>query len=101
VIFALHLLGASSIMGSINIIVTILNMRAPGMTLDEDAHVCLDMVDHGLLVDRCDACVGWCNHHDARQTVISGPPSLIPPVAVTRSCTSTSSGSSVTQRCTS
>ncbi|MDB5900831.1 MAG: ctaD [Ramlibacter sp.] len=32
-IFAIHLLGASSIMGSINIIVTILNMRAPGMTL--------------------------------------------------------------------
>ncbi|MBX3622039.1 MAG: cytochrome c oxidase subunit I [Rhizobacter sp.] len=32
-IFALHLLGISSIMGSINIIVTILNMRAPGMTL--------------------------------------------------------------------
>lgn len=32
-IFSLHLLGASSIMGSINIIVTILNMRAPGMTL--------------------------------------------------------------------
>jgi cytochrome c oxidase subunit 1 len=32
-IFALHLLGASSIMGSINIIVTILNMRAPGMSL--------------------------------------------------------------------
>ena len=32
-IFALHLLGASSIMGSINIITTILNMRAPGMTL--------------------------------------------------------------------
>ncbi len=32
-IFSVHLLGASSIMGSINIIVTILNMRAPGMTL--------------------------------------------------------------------
>ncbi|MEY3490110.1 MAG: hypothetical protein RL655_1678, partial [Pseudomonadota bacterium] len=32
-IFALHILGASSIMGSINIIVTILNMRAPSMTL--------------------------------------------------------------------
>src|SRR5471032_798062 len=32
-IFALHIMGASSIMGSINIIVTILNMRALGMTL--------------------------------------------------------------------
>ena len=32
-IFALHILGASSIMGSINIITTILNLRAPGMTL--------------------------------------------------------------------
>ncbi len=32
-IFAIHLLGISSIMGSINIIVTILNMRAPGMTM--------------------------------------------------------------------
>jgi len=32
-IFALHVMGASSIMGSINIIVTILNMRAPGMSL--------------------------------------------------------------------
>ena len=32
-IFALHLLGASAIMGSINIIVTLWNMRAPGMTL--------------------------------------------------------------------
>lgn len=31
VIFAVHLLGISSIMGSINIIVTVLNMRAPGM----------------------------------------------------------------------
>ncbi|AKJ30252.1 cytochrome c oxidase subunit I [Caldimonas brevitalea] len=32
-IFALHIMGASSIMGSINIIVTVLNMRAPGLTL--------------------------------------------------------------------
>jgi cytochrome c oxidase subunit 1 len=32
-IFSLHLMGASSIMGAINIIVTILNMRAPGMKL--------------------------------------------------------------------
>jgi cytochrome c oxidase subunit 1 len=32
-IFAIHILGMSSIMGSINIITTILNLRAPGMTL--------------------------------------------------------------------
>jgi cytochrome c oxidase subunit 1 len=32
-IFAVHLLGMSSILGAINIITTILNMRAPGMTL--------------------------------------------------------------------
>ncbi|MDK2124001.1 cytochrome c oxidase subunit I [Parachitinimonas caeni] len=32
-IFAIHIMGISSIMGAINIIVTILNMRAPGMTL--------------------------------------------------------------------
>ena len=32
-ILSLHILGISSIMGSINIIATIMNMRAPGMTL--------------------------------------------------------------------
>jgi cytochrome c oxidase subunit 1 len=32
-IFAVHLMGASSIMGAINVIVTIMNMRAPGMSL--------------------------------------------------------------------
>jgi len=31
-IFAVHIMGASSIMGSINIIATIINLRAPGMT---------------------------------------------------------------------
>ncbi len=31
-IFSVHLLGLSSIMGSINIIATVMNMRAPGMT---------------------------------------------------------------------
>jgi len=33
VIFSLHLAGASSIMGAVNFITTIFNMRAPGMTL--------------------------------------------------------------------
>src|SRR5690606_28402210 len=33
VIFAVHMMGISSIMGAINVIATILNMRAPGMTL--------------------------------------------------------------------
>jgi cytochrome c oxidase subunit 1 len=32
-IFAVHLMGISSIMGAINVIATVLNMRAPGMTL--------------------------------------------------------------------
>ena len=32
-IFAVHIMGASSIMGAINIIATIMNLRAPGMTL--------------------------------------------------------------------
>lgn len=32
-VFSVHLLGISSIMGAINIIATIFNMRAPGMTL--------------------------------------------------------------------
>ncbi|MDT0634232.1 cytochrome c oxidase subunit I [Spectribacter hydrogenoxidans] len=32
-IFAIHMMGISSITGAINVVVTILNMRAPGMTL--------------------------------------------------------------------
>jgi len=32
-IFAVHMMGISSIMGSINVIVTLMNMRAPGVTL--------------------------------------------------------------------
>ena len=32
-IFAIHMMGISSVLGAINIIVTILNLRAPGMTL--------------------------------------------------------------------
>ena len=54
-IFAIHIMGASSIMGSINIITTILNMRAPGMTLMKMPLFVLDLADHRLPADRGDA----------------------------------------------
>ncbi|HOX68540.1 MAG TPA: cytochrome c oxidase subunit 1 [Burkholderiaceae bacterium] len=44
-IFGIHMLGVSSILGSINVIVTILNMRAPGMTLMK-----MPLFAHGFLV---------------------------------------------------
>jgi cytochrome c oxidase subunit 1 len=44
-IFAVHMLGVSSILGSINVIVTVLNMRAPGMTLFK-----MPLFAHGFLV---------------------------------------------------
>ena len=62
-IFAIHILGVSSIMGSINIIATVMNMRAPGMT-HEDADVRLDLVDHRLFVGCCDARFGRCSNDD-------------------------------------
>ena len=34
VIFSLHLAGISSILGAMNFITTIINMRAPGITFD-------------------------------------------------------------------
>ena len=39
-IFSLHLAGASSILGAMNFITTILNMRAPGMTLNKMPLLC-------------------------------------------------------------
>jgi cytochrome c oxidase subunit I len=62
VIFAIHLMGISSIMGAINIIATILNMRAPGMSL---LNMRMDVVDHRLPVDRGDASTGLGSHHAA------------------------------------
>ena len=35
VIFSLHLAGVSSILGAINFITTILNMRAPGVSFNK------------------------------------------------------------------
>jgi cytochrome c oxidase subunit 1 len=39
-IFAVHLMGVSSIMGAINVIVTLMNMRAPGVSLLKMALFC-------------------------------------------------------------
>lgn len=33
-IFSLHLAGASSILGAVNFISTVINIRAPGITMD-------------------------------------------------------------------
>ena len=63
-IFAIHILGASSIMGSINIITTILNMRAPGMTLMKMPLFVLDLADHRLPADRGDAGARRRGHDD-------------------------------------
>jgi len=49
-IFSVHLLGISSILGSINIVVTILNMRAPGMTLMKMPIYAWAMLFTGLLL---------------------------------------------------
>ena len=38
----LQITGIASLTGAINLIVTIINMRAPGMTLHEDADLHLD-----------------------------------------------------------
>ncbi len=83
-VFAVHLMGASSIMGAINVIVTIMNMRAPGMTLAENAAVRLDLADHRLPADRGDARAGRCGDHAAHRSLTLAPASSMPPVAATR-----------------
>jgi cytochrome c oxidase subunit 1 len=49
-IFAVHILGMSSIMGSINIVTTILNLRAPGMTLMRMPMFCWTWLITGFLL---------------------------------------------------
>ena len=49
-IFAVHLMGASSIMGAINIVTTILNLRARGMTLMRMPMFCWTSLAANMLI---------------------------------------------------
>ena len=54
-IFAVHIMGASSIMGSINIITTILKHESTWNDFHEDAFVYLDLADYCLSSNCCNA----------------------------------------------
>ena len=100
IIFAMHILGASSIMGSINIIVTILNMRAPGMTLMKMPMFAWTwLITAYLLIAVMPVLAGAITMTLTDRHF--GTSFFNPLVVVTLSCTSTFSGSSVTPRCTS
>jgi cytochrome c oxidase subunit 1 len=60
----MHIMGARSIMGSINIIVTILNMRAPGMTLMKMPLFCWTWLITAYLLIAVHARAGRRHHHD-------------------------------------
>ena len=57
-------MGASSIMGSINIIATVLNMRAPGMTLMKMPMFVWTWLITAFLLIAVMPRVGWRSHHD-------------------------------------
>ena len=68
-IFAVHLLGISSIMGAINIIATVFNMRAPGMTFMRLPLFVWTWIITCISVDCLHACFGWCGDHVAHRQV--------------------------------
>lgn len=98
-IFAIHLLGISSVLASINIIVTLLNMRAPGMTLMRMPIFCWTwLVTAFLLILVVPVLAGGVtmllfDRH-------FGTSFLMPPVVGTRYCSSTCSGFSATRKST-
>src|ERR1700710_1063312 len=52
-IFALHLSGISSMLGAMNIVTTILNMRAPGMTLHKMPLFAWAMLMQSIIIILC------------------------------------------------
>ncbi len=63
-IFSVHIMGASSIMGSINVVVTIMNMRAPRRRLNENAFVRMVMANYRIFINCSDASSCWCCNND-------------------------------------
>ena len=83
-IFAIHLMGASSIMGAINIIVTIMNMRMKGMSLLHMPLFVLDLADHGLSADRGHAGARGRGDDAAHRSFLRHHASSAPRAAATR-----------------
>ena len=93
-ILSIHLAGASSILGAINFITTIFNMRAPGMTLAQDAAVCLVGSGDGLPARAVAAGSRRRHHHAADRPQFRHDLLRSGTAAAIRCCSSISSGSS-------
>jgi cytochrome c oxidase subunit 1 len=99
-IFAIHILGVSSIMGSINIIATVMNMRAPGMTyMKMPLFVWTWLITAFLLVAVMPVLAGAVTM--MLMDIHFGTSFFSAAGGGDPCCSSTSSGSSVTPRCTS
>ena len=56
-IFAIHFMGLSSIMGAINISSNNFKYESARNDINEDAVICLDLVNYSIFIDSCNACV--------------------------------------------
>lgn len=99
-IFAIHLMGISSIMGAINVIATILNLRAPGMTLMKmPLFVWTWLITAFLLIAVMPVLAGVVTM--MLMDIHFGTSFFSAAGVATRCCSSTCSGSSAIPRCTS